>query len=40
MWVIAVFLILHIYIGWHNDIMERNGLMSSIFSGFKSIEKK
>jgi Ni/Fe-hydrogenase 1 B-type cytochrome subunit len=40
MWVIAVFLILHIYIGWHNDIMERNGLMSSIFSGYKSIEKK
>jgi Ni/Fe-hydrogenase 1 B-type cytochrome subunit len=40
MWVIAVFLILHIYIGWHNDMMERNGLMSSIFSGYKSIEKK
>jgi Ni/Fe-hydrogenase 1 B-type cytochrome subunit len=39
MWVIAVFLILHIYIGWHNDMMERNGLMSSIFSGYKSIEK-
>lgn len=39
MWLIAVFLILHIYIGWHNDMMERNGLMSSIFSGYKSIEK-
>ena len=39
MWVIAVFLVLHIYIGWHNDIMERNGLMSSIFSGYKSIKE-
>lgn len=36
MWLIVVFVILHIYIGWHNDIIERNGLMSSIFSGFKS----
>ncbi len=39
MWVIAVFLILHIYIGWHNDMIERNGLMSSIFSGYKSMEE-
>jgi Ni/Fe-hydrogenase 1 B-type cytochrome subunit len=39
MWAIGIFLILHIYIGWHNDIAERNGLMSSIFSGYKTIEK-
>jgi Ni/Fe-hydrogenase 1 B-type cytochrome subunit len=38
MWAIAVFFILHMYIGWHNDIMERNGLMSSIFGGYKSIK--
>jgi len=40
MWIVAVFFILHVYIGWHNDIMERNGLMSSIFSGYKSKDKK
>jgi len=40
MWVIAIFIVLHIYIGWHNDIMEKNGLMSSIFSGYKSIMRK
>ncbi|HSW39521.1 MAG TPA: Ni/Fe-hydrogenase, b-type cytochrome subunit [Acidobacteriota bacterium] len=35
MWIIWAFVIFHIYIGWHNDIVERNGLVSSIFSGYK-----
>jgi Ni/Fe-hydrogenase 1 B-type cytochrome subunit len=38
MWVIGVFLIAHVYIGWHNDLIERNGLISSIFSGYKNME--
>ena len=38
MWLIAVFLVIHVYIGWHNDMVERNGLMSSIFSGYKTKE--
>jgi Ni/Fe-hydrogenase 1 B-type cytochrome subunit len=36
MWIIAIFLVIHVYIGWHNDMVERNGLMSSIFSGYKT----
>ncbi len=39
MWVIAVFVIFHVYISWHNDRIERNGLMSSIFSGFKTMDE-
>ncbi|MCL5024760.1 MAG: Ni/Fe-hydrogenase, b-type cytochrome subunit [Nitrospirae bacterium] len=39
MYVIAVFVIVHVYISWHNDIAERTGLTSSIFSGYKSIEE-
>ncbi|MCL4476929.1 MAG: Ni/Fe-hydrogenase, b-type cytochrome subunit [Nitrospirae bacterium] len=39
MWVIGVFTIVHVYVSWHNDVIEKNGLMSSIFSGYKSIEE-
>lgn len=39
MWVIAIFVIIHVYISWHNDLVEKNGLTSSIFSGYKSIEE-
>jgi len=39
MWAIGVFLVLHIYISFHNDIVEGNGLVSSIFSGYKTLEK-
>lgn len=35
MWCIWLFVIIHVYISWHNDIIERNGLISSIFSGYK-----
>ncbi len=38
MWVIGLFVIVHIYISWHNDLIERNGLMSSMFSGYKNME--
>jgi Ni/Fe-hydrogenase 1 B-type cytochrome subunit len=38
MWVIGLFVIAHVYIGWHNDLIERNGLISSIFSGYKNME--
>jgi Ni,Fe-hydrogenase I cytochrome b subunit len=38
MWFIAVFVIAHVYIGWHNDLVERNGLISSMFGGYKSME--
>jgi Ni/Fe-hydrogenase 1 B-type cytochrome subunit len=40
MWLILVFAIGHVYIGWFLDRQERNGLMSSIFSGFKVKEEK
>ncbi|MBU1207843.1 MAG: Ni/Fe-hydrogenase, b-type cytochrome subunit [Proteobacteria bacterium] len=36
MWLILVFAIIHVYIGWLNDIAEKNGVMSSIFSGYKT----
>lgn len=39
MYLIAIFIVIHVYISWHNDIAERSGLTSSIFSGYKSIEE-
>ncbi len=38
MLVIPIFVIVHVYIGWHNDLIEKNGLISSIFSGYKNME--
>jgi Ni/Fe-hydrogenase 1 B-type cytochrome subunit len=35
MWMIAAFVIVHVYTGWYNDIVEKNGMISSIFSGYK-----
>lgn len=40
MWLIFVFAIGHVYIGWFIDRQEKNGLMSSIFSGYKVKEEK
>jgi Ni/Fe-hydrogenase 1 B-type cytochrome subunit len=40
MWAIAVFVVLHVYIGWHNDIVERSGLISSMFDGYKHQEEE
>ncbi|HET6514186.1 MAG TPA: Ni/Fe-hydrogenase, b-type cytochrome subunit [Thermodesulfovibrionales bacterium] len=39
LWIIVAFTIIHVYISWHNDIVERNGLTSSIFSGYKNMEE-
>jgi Ni/Fe-hydrogenase 1 B-type cytochrome subunit len=36
MWLILVFAVVHVYIAWLNDVVERAGVMSSIFSGYKS----
>jgi len=36
MWLILAFAVVHVYIAWLNDLAERNGVMSSIFSGYKS----
>jgi Ni/Fe-hydrogenase 1 B-type cytochrome subunit len=38
MWIIGLFVIAHVYIGWHNDLIEKNGLISSMFSGYKNME--
>jgi Ni/Fe-hydrogenase 1 B-type cytochrome subunit len=37
MWIIGLFVIAHVYISWHNDLIEKNGLISSIFSGYKDM---
>jgi Ni/Fe-hydrogenase 1 B-type cytochrome subunit len=39
MYVILSFFLIHIYSTWYSDPKERNGLVSSIFSGFKFTEK-
>ncbi len=40
MWFILTFAIAHVYIGWFLDRDEKAGIMSSIFSGYKTIEEK
>ncbi|MCX7913233.1 MAG: cytochrome b/b6 domain-containing protein [Thermodesulfovibrionales bacterium] len=35
MWFLTAFLIVHVYIVWVNDNIEGNGLISSIFTGYK-----
>ncbi|MCL2760677.1 MAG: Ni/Fe-hydrogenase, b-type cytochrome subunit [Desulfuromonadales bacterium] len=37
MWLVIGFVIQHFYSGWLCDIKERSGLISSIFSGYKTI---
>ncbi len=39
MWLLLIFAFIHIYMSWFNDLAERNGLISSIFSGYKSMEE-
>ncbi len=39
MWAIALFVILHVYISAHNTLIEKSGLFTSIFSGYKTIEE-
>lgn len=38
LWLIVAFVIIHVYLSWLLDIKMKNGLMSSIFSGYKFIE--
>lgn len=40
MYVILAFVIVHVYIGWFLDLKEKNGLMGSIFSGYKFVTGK
>ena len=40
MWVFAVFTVVHLYIVWLNDSVEKRGLFSSIATGFKLVEKE
>jgi Ni/Fe-hydrogenase 1 B-type cytochrome subunit len=39
MWFIIAFSIAHVYIGWFLDRREKVGVMSSIFSGYKTVEE-
>lgn len=38
MWLIIAFALAHVYISWFVERAERNGLISSMFSGYKVIE--
>lgn len=40
MWLLIGFAIQHVYSSWLMDYKERNGIISSMFSGFKFIETK
>lgn len=40
MYVILIFVPIHIYATWYMDPHERNGLVSSIFSGYKFLDKE
>jgi Ni/Fe-hydrogenase 1 B-type cytochrome subunit len=40
MWVLLAFTAIHVYIGWHADSAEKNGLMGSIFGGYKFVSGK
>ncbi|NWG21799.1 MAG: Ni/Fe-hydrogenase, b-type cytochrome subunit [Chloroflexi bacterium] len=39
MWLLICFALYHIYVAWLIDLEEGNGLMSSIFSGFKFLPR-
>jgi Ni/Fe-hydrogenase 1 B-type cytochrome subunit len=40
MYAIMFFVFIHLYIGWWDDAAERNGLMGSIFAGYKFVTGK
>jgi Ni/Fe-hydrogenase 1 B-type cytochrome subunit len=40
MYVIWAFVLVHLYIAWYLDVVERNGLMGSIFGGYKFVTGK
>lgn len=39
MWIVISFAIIHVYFAWLIDRVEKNGLISSIFSGYKTMEE-
>lgn len=40
MYILWVFTLIHVYIGWYLDIAEKNGVMGSIFGGYKFVTGK
>jgi Ni/Fe-hydrogenase 1 B-type cytochrome subunit len=40
MYLLLVFTAIHVYIGWYLDIAEKNGVMGSIFGGYKFVTGK
>lgn len=40
LWLLVCFTIIHVYLSWMLDRKMRNGLMSSIFSGYKFIDSR
>jgi Ni/Fe-hydrogenase 1 B-type cytochrome subunit len=40
MYVLLAFTVTHVYIAWYLDVKERNGLMGSIFGGYKFVTGK
>jgi Ni/Fe-hydrogenase 1 B-type cytochrome subunit len=40
MYVLLAYALLHVYVAWYSDIKEKNGLMGSIFSGYKFVTGK
>lgn len=40
MWLGIIFAMTHIYVGWYNDVVDRNSIISSIFSGYKTLDEK
>jgi Ni/Fe-hydrogenase 1 B-type cytochrome subunit len=40
MYLLIAFTAIHIYIGWYLDLVEKNGVMGSIFGGYKFITGK
>jgi Ni/Fe-hydrogenase 1 B-type cytochrome subunit len=40
MWLIVIFTIAHVYIGWLFDLTEKNSVMGSIFTGYKVIDEE
>lgn len=40
MWLVILFVAIHFYIAWYDDIREKVGAKSSIFSGYKSVEEE
>jgi len=40
MYLLAGFTVIHVYIGWYLDSVEKNGVMGSIFGGYKFVTGK